>query len=245
MELLDTHTGRSGRGEHVSYETFEFEHAGQAVLRPHRGWQAAAIRPDQDELHLVAEPRLQALGREPGLDSAERAATARRDRCAVLFEELPWRPRQSVAEGAKRRQIDTHTLVADNADALGERDAGLIDRKTVPDGAGTETGFGESGGPAQRHGLGVDQPGWVDDRTDHRLDPAGFEPCERRCGRGCDTHGFDLLLGLEVRELRPPRGGFGAVVPHGFPLVPASTTAASLVSRSLTQSPQACGSCDP
>ena len=60
MELFDRHSG-SGRGlDDVADESLVLEHTGQAVLRPQMRGQPRAVGPDQHELHLVADQRLEA-----------------------------------------------------------------------------------------------------------------------------------------------------------------------------------------
>ena len=84
----------------------------------------------------------------------------------------------------KRAQVDADPLVPHHADRVAEDDARLVDGEHVPDRARAETGIGERAHPAQRHGLGVREPGGVDDRADQRGDPVGLELGDGRCGEG-------------------------------------------------------------
>ncbi len=106
---------------------------------------------------------------ERGLDTGQRAAATSRNRRAVLLEERARRPRQPVAEKSQPGQVDADALVTDDTVVLGERDAGLVDREAVPHRAGAESGIGERVGPPYRHGLGLDEPGRVDDGADDRV----------------------------------------------------------------------------
>ena len=201
MELLDAHTGR-GRGVgDVTYETFKLEHTRQSVLRPHGRREAAAVGPDEDELDLMADLGVDAGVGEAGFDPAESATAAGGHRRAVLLEERAWCPSQAVAQRAQRGEVDSDPLIADHADALGERDAGLVDRESVPDRAGAEAGVGECARPAQRNGLGVGEARRVDDGADHRFDPAGLEAGDGGRGRGCLCHSSHSAM----RARRPPR----------------------------------------
>ena len=121
---------------------------------------------------------------EPAFDSVQRPATAVGVRFAVLIEESAWRPGQSVAEDAQRAQIDADSLVPDHAGGLAENNAGLVDREDVPDRAGAQSWIGERAHLPQRNGLGVSQPGRVDDGTDESDDPVGLELGDGRSGEG-------------------------------------------------------------
>jgi hypothetical protein len=80
MELFDCDAGSTRRVGDVTHKTFELQHAGQTVLRPQMRRQRTAVRPDEDELHLVAHHRVDAGIGEPVLHPAQRAAAAVRVR---------------------------------------------------------------------------------------------------------------------------------------------------------------------
>ena len=106
---------------HVSHEPLELEHAGQPVLRPQVGGQPTAVGPDEQELHLVADERVDSGVGQPAFDAAQRPAAAVGVRSAVLVEESAWRPSQSVTEDAQRAEVDADPLVPDHADGVAER----------------------------------------------------------------------------------------------------------------------------
>ena len=45
---------------HISHEAFELQHPGQPILRPQVRRQLTAVGPDEDELHLMADHRVDA-----------------------------------------------------------------------------------------------------------------------------------------------------------------------------------------
>ena len=166
--------------------------------------------PDEDELHLVADQRVDAGCGQPLLDPAQRAAAAVRVRRAVLIEESAWGPGQSVAEDAQRAQIDADPLVPHHAGGVAEDDAGLVDGEDVPDRAGAESRVGERAHPAQRDGLGVGEPGGVDDGADQRGDPVGLELGDGRGGEGFGCHVQHIVPRVR-RELQRDLAGLADV----------------------------------
>ena len=153
----------------------------------------------------MADRRLDAGFRERGLDSAQRSAAAHGNGCAVLLEECGGRPRQPVADDAQSRQVDAEALIADHADVVGERDAGLVDGEGMPRRTGTQAGIGERVGPADRHRLGLGEPGGVHDGADDGVDALGLELGDRRGGKRCGCHGSHSAARRD--PVQGPRGG--------------------------------------
>src|SRR5882757_6034550 len=118
--------------------------------------QAAAVRPDQDELDLMTDECLEVLHSEAVLDTLQSATAARRNRLAVLVEERSRPPGQAAAKGLQRGQVDPDAFVADDAEVLRDRDTGLVDGEHMPDGARSEPWVCERIQATGRHGFRVD-----------------------------------------------------------------------------------------
>ena len=136
MELLDPDVGGRGRCDDIADECLVFEYTGQPVLRPQRRRQSGPAGIDENEFDFMADHRFDAGLLERRVDPTQRSAAAHRDRCPVLFEEGGGAPGQTVADDAQCRQVDADALITDHADVIGEGDAGLVDGKGVPRGAG-------------------------------------------------------------------------------------------------------------
>ena len=130
------------------------------------GGQSAAVLADEDELHFVTHQRVDSDVVQPRFDALECSPTAIGVGLAVLTEESAWRPGQSVAEDPQRAQVDSDSLIADDAEVVAGCDAGLVDGEDVPDRAGTQSGVGECAHPAQWNGFRLRQARGVDDRAD-------------------------------------------------------------------------------
>ncbi len=195
----------------VTHEAFEFQHPGQAVLRPQVGRQPTAVGADEEELHLVADHRVDAGVGQPLLDPPQRTAAAVRVRRAVLIEESARGPSQSVAQYPQRAQIDADPLVSHHADGIAEDDARLVDGEDVPYRARAESGIGERAHPAERNRLGVREPGGVDDRADQRGDPVGLQLGDGRRGEGFGCPRLAAILQPASRELQGDLAGLADV----------------------------------
>ena len=122
----------------------------------------------------MADHRFDAGFGQRSLDPAQRSAAAHVGRCAVLFEECGGRPRQPVVDDAQCGQVDANALIADDAGAVGEGDAGLVDGERMPRGAGAQAGIRECGDPADRHRLGLGEPGGIYGGADDGVDALGL-----------------------------------------------------------------------
>ena len=157
----------------------------------------------------MADERVDSGIGQPAFNSVQCSATAVGIRLAVLIEESAWCPGQSVTEDAQRAQIDADSLVPHHAGGLAEHDAGLVDGEDVPDRAGAQSWIGERAHFPERNGLGVSEPGRVDDRTDECGDPVGLELGDGRCGEGFGCH--DSHSALRRNELQGDLAGLADV----------------------------------
>ncbi len=174
------------------------------------------VRPDEHELHLVADQRLDSGIGQPRLNPAQRTAGAVGIRRTVLSEERAWRPGQSVAEDAQRAEVDADSLIPHHPGAVAEHDAGLVDGEDMPDRAGAEPRIGERTHPPQRDGLGVSEARRVDDGADQCGDAVGFElgdrlrrrevwrPCQSFCREAVGDLQGDLAGLPDVERAQHP-----------------------------------------
>ena len=131
----------------------------------------------------MADPRTQTGLRQSLFDPPQRSPCARGYRVAVLVEEHPRRPGESVIDDAQRVDVDAYPLVADNTDVIGEGDTGLIDSEAVPGWARPEAWIGESARATRRDGLGQGQARWVDDGSDDEASAVGSAGLAHCCFR--------------------------------------------------------------
>ena len=183
VELFDLQSGSRGGLGDLANEVLVLEDSGQAVLRPQFARQSRPVGGDEEELDLVSDHRGQARRGEICLDARQRRTRTRRHRRTILIEERCGRPRESVADGSQAGRVDAHPFVADDADRVGERDAGLVDGEAVPGRAGTQSGVGELRRPADGDCFGQSQAGGIDDGADEGSDAVGFQLGDRRAQR--------------------------------------------------------------